>query len=437
MPDYSARKPADDSDYPEVISGPADNDTHAADLIRNKVAAIYSEEPDAKTEIQEVNSESNPSKHQRYMYELSTSGKDLATIQTEWHNYYSNLPAADKHEVWKEFYDSQSNIGGETSDKLSEPSANTKELAVRKHEAATPTRKRRPKKQDLKPKQLSGALKDKVTAGGKLKAKHQVQSLLFGLSMGFLVVFIFLFSFFNEVIIAPFIQPSRVSADTPIIINTAQPAPTSSPEVIIPKINVQIPVDYNETSTSESVIESDLEDGVVHYPTTVEPGQNGNTAFFGHSSNNIFNQGKYKFAFVLLHTLVNGDTFYLTYNDKVYVYKVVNKYIVSPSDIGVLGPVSGYPSTATLITCDPPGTSINRLIVVGEQISPDPSTNVAAPASTASANMSSVTQLPGNGPTLWDRFIDSAIGKLVVLGAVIGALYYAWRKFIHHRPNTI
>src|SRR5581483_4435147 len=168
-------------------------------------------------------------------------------------------------------------------------------------------------------KAIQDSIRDNVTAGGKLQAKHHVQSLLFGLGMGSLVLFIFLFGFFNEVLIAPFIQPSRTAAATPVIVANNDVAATSTPEVIIPKINVEIPVNYTETSTDENTIESDLQDGVVHYPTTVLPGQTGNTAFFGHSSNNIFNRGKYKFAFVLLHTLVNGDTFYLSYNGKMYV----------------------------------------------------------------------------------------------------------------------
>ena len=58
-------------------------------------------------------------------------------------------------------------------------------------------------------KEVQAAIRDKVTAGGKLKAKHHLQSLLFGLGMGLIVVIIFLFGFFNEVFIAPFIQPSR------------------------------------------------------------------------------------------------------------------------------------------------------------------------------------------------------------------------------------
>lgn len=408
---------------------PTDDTQNAADLIRQKLDRIYGEEPNAAEELAEAEQSPKRSKHQQFMYDLSTSGKDLATVQTEWHNYYQGLPADEKHQVWQEFYSSQPFSAAQPPAALDEAQT----LARHKEQAASGTRgakqqaEKRKKLRDVRSADdVKGAILDKVSAGGKLEAKHHLQSLLFGLGMGAIVLIIFLFGFFNEVIIAPFIQPSRVQADTPLIIGTNSVAPTSTPEVIIPKINVEIPVDYSETSTNENNIENDLMSGVVHYPTTSLPGQDGNAAFFGHSSNNIFNKGKYKFAFVLLHTLVNGDTFYLTYNSKVYIYKVISHTIVDPSDVGVLNPVAGQTATATLITCDPPGTSIHRLVVVGQQISPDPSVNTAASAQAPSSNTTST--LPSDGPTLWSKFIKTVIGKLIVFAAIAGVLIVIFRK---------
>jgi sortase A len=390
----------------------------AADLVRQKVARAYADEPSSQQELAAAENAPMRSKHQQFMYDLGTSGKDLATIQTEWHDYYQSLPAKEKHQVWHEFYASQSSVTG----RVQSGSQSAQKLAKHKQQAAKPRKLRDARNT----KEIQAAIRHSVTAGGQLQAKHHLQSLLFGLGMGALVLFIFLFGFFNEVIIAPFIQPSRVASATPLIVNSDSVAPTVDPEVIIPKINVEIPVNYNETSTDESTIENDLQSGVVHYPTTVLPGQAGNTAFFGHSSNNIFNKGRYKFAFVLLHTLVPGDKFYLAYNGKMYVYQVITRSIVDPSDVSVLNPVAGQTSTATLITCDPPGTSLHRLIVVGKQISPDPSANTQATATTTAVSAPTPTTLPGNGPTLWTRFITTIAGKatvVIVLGLVglIGA----------------
>ena len=403
------------------------NSNNAVDFIRDKVDRIYSGEPNVSEEIIESKLIQQRSKHQQFMYDLSASGKDLATIQTEWHTYYQNLNANDKHQVWQEFYASQSQLTGQRY--ATSPSNEAQSLAENKHRVKRAPRTKPPKLRDARTSQdIKHAIRHNVTAGGKLEVKHQLQSLLFGLGIGLIVIFIFMFGFFNEVFIAPFIQPSRVQADTPLIVSSSSISPTPNPEVIIPKINVEIPIIYNETSTNEATIENDLQDGVVHYPTTVLPGKNGNTAYFGHSSNNIFNQGKYKFAFVLLHTLVNGDTFYLTNNNKIYVYKVISHTIVKPNDVGVLGPVSGQTATATLITCDPPGTSINRLVVVGQQISPDPTGNTQAePVSTTTTTLP--TQLPGNGKTLLGHFISTAAGKLLVAAVAIASVAVMVRVF--------
>ncbi len=410
-----------DSQAGQDLTAGAKSNQAAADLIRQKVARLYDEEPSVMQELDEAQGAGHRSKHQQFMYDLGHSGKDLATIQTEWHDYYQSLPAEEKHQVWQEFYASQSLLTGQPQ---AGPAAAQK-LAKHKQQAARP-KPRKPR--DGRSKEaVRAAIRDKVSAGGKLEAKHHLQSLLFGLGMGLLVLIIFLFGFFNEVVIAPFIQPGRTATNTPLIINGgSSTVSAANPEVIIPKINVEIPVVYNETSTNESVIENDLQDGVVHYPTTVLPGQAGNAAFFGHSSNNIFNKGKYKFAFVLLHTLIPGDTFYLSYNGKMYVYKVITRSIVDPGNVSVLGPVAGQIATATLITCDPPGTSLHRLIVVGQQISPDPAGNTQATA--ASSASSAPTVLPGNGPTLWGRFVSTTVGRviLVIIIGVGGLLIARW-----------
>ena len=81
----------------------------AANIVRQKIAAIHkTEEPDAKEELAEVKTletqHSTLSKHQKYMQDLSKSGRSLAEIQTAWHDYYQKLPDLEKHKVWQEFY---------------------------------------------------------------------------------------------------------------------------------------------------------------------------------------------------------------------------------------------------------------------------------------------------------------------------------------------
>lgn len=364
----------------------------AANIARAKLAKLYHDEPSAKEEIIEAETSPHRSKHQTYMHSLSTSGKSLAEIQTAWHSYYVGLSDKEKHEVWQEFYAEH--------DKAKQTAA---QPAVAPAEAPKPTP---PKKAAKAPKPQSvAAVKEKIIRSANStkkpsKAQH-LHSLLFGLGMGAVVMMILMFSFFNERFIAPFITPSRAVSSTPIIVDNGTAAgPT--PEVIIPKINVEIPVVYDVASVDEAAIQNALERGVVHYASTPNPGQKGNAVIVGHSSNNIFNKGKYKFAFVLLNKLEIGDTFYLTKDGVRYAYKIYEKKVVKPTDVSVLGPNDKL-ATATLITCDPPGTSLNRLIVVGEQISPDPSNNTASTADPAAGETGIV---PGNAPSLWQRITD-------------------------------
>jgi sortase A len=237
--------------------------------------------------------------------------------------------------------------------------------------------------------------------------RGQLRSLAFGLACGGAVILVSLFILFNELVITPFIQPSRSVAQVPAVDPAGVPV-DPSPKIRIPKINVDIPVVYGLQSTDEKEVALALDKGVVHYPTTVLPGKAGNAVYFGHSSNNIFNPGKYKFAFVLLHQLALQDMFYLTHDSKLYTYEVISRRVVKPTEVGVLGPVAGQTATATLITCDPPGTSNNRLVVVGRQISPglDGTDVLVVPDEQAAAENAAPKDLPGNGPGLLRRILS-------------------------------
>jgi sortase A len=220
-----------------------------------------------------------------------------------------------------------------------------------------------------------------------------------------MVMFILLFLNYNELFIAQikqFVSPGN-SLNSPIIVDpNAEVNIGNDPRIIIPKINVDVPVVYDIKTFDESQIQAGLERGVVHYGDTAVPGKPGNVVIVGHSSNNFFNAGKYKFAFVLLERLDVGDTFILHYKGTRYIYKIVNKQIIEPTDFSLIEPTA-KPS-ATLITCTPPGTSWHRLVVQGEQISPTPTTKAPSKKSVTPEGKNSV--VPGNSPTLLNRFFD-------------------------------
>ncbi len=379
----------------QPANGKEDADTDAAvALIRAKLHTLYNQEPDAKTEAAEVETVKKPlSKHQHFMHQLNHSGKSLAEIQTEWHIYYNRLPDDEKHEVWQEFY-AVHNSGSKHHTKP-QPEAELHKQPLEHREQP------KPQVDDRSQYVIQKQVVHKVERRAKLKAKHHLQSLLFGLGMGATVVFILLFTFFNERFITPFISPSRTVSATPIVVDPTNNAVGGEPKIIIPKINVEIPVLYNVASVDESAIQEGLSESVVHYPSTSKPGELGNGVIFGHSSSNIFNSGKGKFAFLHLRELQEGDTFYLHKDGKQYVYKVIHKQVVKPSQVEVINDTHGRSATFTLITCDPPGANVNRLVVTGEQISPTPDSNPTTPP--PAAPQPSLKQLPGNSESLWHR----------------------------------
>jgi len=217
--------------------------------------------------------------------------------------------------------------------------------------------------------------------------------------------------FFNQVVVAQVRQYVRpgTQLSTPVIVDPDDNVcEGKNDSVLIPKINVDANVVYDERSYEEEAIQAALERGVVHYGETTLPGEVGNNVIVGHSSGNFFNAGKFKYAFVLLDHLEIGDTFNLCYENERFIYKIVTSVVVEPTNLDYVQQY--YPETnqpidvplTTLITCSPPGTSWKRLIIQGEQISPSPDTASQPVAQSAPVEPQLVT-VPGNSPSLWGK----------------------------------
>ncbi|MDX1766002.1 MAG: sortase [Candidatus Saccharimonadales bacterium] len=249
-----------------------------------------------------------------------------------------------------------------------------------------------------------GDLKDQIINRVNMD-KEKRQSRTKPLIVAIIVAVLFLGVSYNEIAIAQirqYISPGS-SVSTPIILDPSQDVKVGKEsKIIIPKINVDVPVVYDVTSYDEAEIQAALERGVVHYGQTALPGEVGNNVIVGHSSNNFFNSGKYKFAFVLLDRLEEGDTFILHYRGTRYIYRVYNKEVIQPDDFSAIEPTDQ--PTTTLITCTPPGTSWRRLIIQGEQISPNPS---KAKEVKSEIPQNIETPVPGNAPSFWQRVRDA------------------------------
>jgi LPXTG-site transpeptidase (sortase) family protein len=374
----------------EVIGvGPDDNP--AVNLVRAKLQAIYFDEPSAIEEEKEIASLGPRSKHQEFMESLMQSNKSLVDIQTSWHEYYQSLGDAEKHEVWQEFYEQHAKAPAQS--KPLEPSTVVTDLPVLNTQT--------PEKHTQSMSELHKKLLNTVNANGKLKAKHHIKSVAFSLAFASLITGVLFFITNNERFITPFIQPTKSVAAAPLITDGSKVGPET--KIIIPKLNLEAPIVTSVSDNAEKVLQEALELGVVQYPGTPNPGELGNFVVFGHSSSNLFNRGAHKFVFVRLHQLEVGDTYAINYNGVQYVYRVIIREVVKPTEVSVLyRQPEGKPAVSTLITCDPPGTANNRLIIVGEQISPSPTGNVASAVAKPSET-DQAKEIPSNAPSLLSR----------------------------------
>ncbi|MCL1877202.1 sortase [Candidatus Saccharibacteria bacterium] len=246
--------------------------------------------------------------------------------------------------------------------------------------------------------ELVGKIK---TAGAKArKSRHFIPAIC-----AIAVILLILFIQYNQLLFAQinsFISPGAMTDQT-IIVGTGAGDPVGpDPRVVIPKINVSAPVIYGLMDLSEANAQEALKSGTIHYSilgASATPGQKGNTVILGHSSSDWFSNGQYKFIFVQLNKLVVGDLFYLDYNSVRYTYKVFKTEIINPNQLDKLNLGTKKPY-ATLVTCDPPGTALHRLVVYAEQISPDPASVTTSQGVDGVVTGGDITGTP---PTLFER----------------------------------
>lgn len=123
----------------------------------------------------------------------------------------------------------------------------------------------------------------------------------------------------------------------------------------IPKLNIE--------RAKVVVGGEDLAKSLVHYLPVSLPGQHGNVAIFGHSTlPQLYNIKDYKTIFTYLPSLEKGDKIIAQVEGRDYDYEIFEMFVVKPDQVSVLEQKYDN-SYLTLITCVPPGTYWNRLVV--------------------------------------------------------------------------
>jgi len=225
---------------------------------------------------------------------------------------------------------------------------------------------------------------------------------------GVFVMLVFSFLQYNRTVFAAvdaYITPSNLDPSTLIIDPNANLEVSGEPKVIIPKLGVDVPVILDANAASQDSLNAAMDKGVAWFNikgANALPGEKGNFVVSGHSSNDWLDQGNYKFIFVRLEQLGEGDAIYANYNGIRYTYTVTHTKVVSPSDVKSLMTGTDKPHI-TLITCTPIGTALNRLLVFADQVSPDP--NTAADTTVKSSD--AATTMPSNSPTFLERIFGT------------------------------
>ncbi len=135
----------------------------------------------------------------------------------------------------------------------------------------------------------------------------------------------------------------------------------------IPKISLSVPIVF-ATSTNPNVIHSQLDSGVVYYPGSVYPGQNGQIVILGHSAPPGWPTIKHDWVFTNLDKLKAGDTVSIDLNNKQYTYVVKQEAIIKRGSDVPVDSASINNNVLTLISCWPPGKDYQRITVQAELV---------------------------------------------------------------------
>ena len=149
--------------------------------------------------------------------------------------------------------------------------------------------------------------------------------------------------------------------------------------IVIPKINANSKIVPNVDPGNYEEYSRKLLEGIGHAKGTVFPGTVGNCYLFSHSVANLWDVPRYNAQFWLLSKLEKGDMVFVFYNGRQYDYKVVEKLVVPAKETSWLNAIYHEP-ILTLQTCDPPGTTWRRLIVVAKLVAGESGFFVAAPS---------------------------------------------------------
>jgi len=137
--------------------------------------------------------------------------------------------------------------------------------------------------------------------------------------------------------------------------------------IIVPKIGANAKILANTDASNEKIYLDALNKGVAHTLGTAFPGEGGHIFLFAHSTNYFWNIATYNAIFYLLYKLEKNNEINLFYQGQRYVYRVIGREIVDPSQVQYLTRKTNR-EFLTLQTCWPPGTTLKRLLIFAVRV---------------------------------------------------------------------
>lgn len=135
----------------------------------------------------------------------------------------------------------------------------------------------------------------------------------------------------------------------------------------IPKIDAKANIIPNVDAGNFDEYSQALKEGIAHAKGTNFPSQGKVIYLFSHSTDSPLNFSRYNAIFYLLGKLEKGDRIWVYFLDQKYIYQVSQKIITLANDTSWLKD-SGEGERLILQTCDPPGTSLKRFLIIATPV---------------------------------------------------------------------
>lgn len=191
----------------------------------------------------------------------------------------------------------------------------------------------------------------------KEKLKEQLKSL--GVSFGLLYATI-LFAVWS------FNSLSKIGEEEFLVVDISRKEQEEMPricapvqkrdEIEIPKLGIRAPLVFSEN------LEQGLNKGVVHYPESNLPGEEGAAIFLGHSAPVGWPKINYDWVFSDIEDLEQGDEIYVVFENCRYTYSVEERMVLEKGQ-EIPPSLTGGASKLVVISCWPPGKDYKRMAV--------------------------------------------------------------------------